>query len=794
MPRRGARVCMCGDLAPMSSGGGELSPGGTPTASFDIFLSYAWGAKDPATQAFPLQQKAHAIHRALCAAGYTVWLDTERMPHSATTADAGLDAAMCSGISGSAVVVICFSASYATSVNCKAEASYAKRRRKPTLYVNIGEAPSAENPRGYDADAYDDDDAAVVASVAWLSMHISDSLWADCRSPERMPSGIAQLLTSLSGIAKLRKPSSSSGGSAWGSSGGGAWGSSGGGGASSGGALPAPTPTPTTPTPAPSAGLLRLGTIPWSDVTLLPSSEAPALLGQGAFGRVYRGRWGGLSVAVKEILPDALPPSALAAYDSNEALLDCSAAPSPLQTLIRRFIREAEVMRESCCAGAEPCFFPPPVSLTPSHAHIHAHASTDQLNHPKVVRVYRLVLDVAGARAGAAAAAAAAAASPTPALLRTPSPVAMVCDLMRCDASQFLALLEGAGGEDCSGALALALRLQIATDVCEGLAYLHAQGMVHGDLKLANILVDDRGCAKLADFGLSRVLSGGGKGSTLGGTSAGGASSISAGRAGTVVFMAPELFVYDAAREGFAAPSRSSDVYALGVTLWELFALPGATPYPNFNDVQVMKAVEAGKRPSLEELEEGLPQPLLDLMRSCWAQERAQRPKATAALGTLQALSREWSVPETWAPPWAAGGLGSGSSGGGGGGRARLPMPPLPPLLLPLPLSLLPASRPRPLYPPSPRPLSLMLLALPGPQQRSRGSWRRAPPPPPPPAPPSPPSPPPHLPSSLPQSPFTLPTLPPPPCLRRPCPSSQRGPWMSLMPCALPWQPMLGAL
>ena len=328
-----------------SSGGGELSPVAAPTSSFDIFLSYAWGTKDAATQAYPLQQKAHAIHRALCAAGYSVWLDTERMPHSATTADAGLDAAMCSGISGSSVVVICFSASYATSVNCRAEASYAKRRRKPTLFVNVGEPPSAENPRGYDADAYDDDDAAVVASVAWLSMHISDSLWADCRSQDRMPSGMAQLLTSLSGMSKLRKPSSSSGGGAWGSSGGG-------GGASSGGAsaLPAPTPAsmPTqAPAPTPSTALLRLGTIPWSDVTLLPSPEAPALLGQGAFGRVYRGRWGGLSVAVKEILPDALPPSALAAYDTNEALLDCSTAPSPLQTLIRRFIREAEVMRES---------------------------------------------------------------------------------------------------------------------------------------------------------------------------------------------------------------------------------------------------------------------------------------------------------------------------------------------------------------------------------------------------------------------------------------------------------------
>jgi hypothetical protein len=324
-----------------SAGGGDLSPVVAASIAFDIFLSYAWGPKDPSTLAFPLQQKAHDIHGALCAAGYTVWLDTERMPTSATAPDAGLGSAMASGISGSSCVVICFSAAYATSANCKAEASYAKRRRKPILYVNIGDAPSAENPRGYDADAYDDDDAEVVAAVAWLSLHMSDALWADCRSPERMPSGMAQLFTSLSGITKLRKPISSGGGGGGASSGSAS--SGGGGGASSGSALPALTSAPAPP-------LLRLGTIPWGEITLLPSSEAPTLLGQGAFGRVYRGRWMGLSVAIKEILPSALPPSALADYATNEALLDCAAAPSPLQALIRRFIREAEVMRESALA------------------------------------------------------------------------------------------------------------------------------------------------------------------------------------------------------------------------------------------------------------------------------------------------------------------------------------------------------------------------------------------------------------------------------------------------------------
>ena len=48
-------------------------------------------------------------------------------------------------------------------------------------------------------------------------------------------------------------------------------------------------------------------------------------------------------------------------------------------------------------------------------------------------------------------------------------------------------------------------RLQIASDIAEGMAFLHSRGLIHRDLKSLNILLDHTGKAKIADFGLSKI-------------------------------------------------------------------------------------------------------------------------------------------------------------------------------------------------------------------------------------------------------------------------------------------------
>ncbi len=115
-------------------------------------------------------------------------------------------------------------------------------------------------------------------------------------------------------------------------------------------------------------------------------------------------------------------------------------------------------------------------------------------------------------------------------------------------------VMEYVDGEDLASLLERVGRLTqrkaaaISRDLCEGLAASHQAGIVHGDLKPSNIMIDGRGRARIMDFGLSR----------LAGDSAGGTV------AGTPAYMAPEQLAG-------APPSFAADVYALGLIGYEIF-------------------------------------------------------------------------------------------------------------------------------------------------------------------------------------------------------------------------------
>jgi serine/threonine protein kinase len=82
--------------------------------------------------------------------------------------------------------------------------------------------------------------------------------------------------------------------------------------------------------------------------------------------------------------------------------------------------------------------------------------------------------------------------------------------------------------------LSLKLRLSFLRDVARGMTFLHAQGLIHRDLKSLNVLVDDDWRAKIADFGSTKGL-----GSLM--------SSIS----GTVLWCAPEVLTRGLRAGGF---------------------------------------------------------------------------------------------------------------------------------------------------------------------------------------------------------------------------------------------------
>ena len=56
------------------------------------------------------------------------------------------------------------------------------------------------------------------------------------------------------------------------------------------------------------------------------------------------------------------------------------------------------------------------------------------------------------------------------------------------------------------GPMKLPTLLRVAAEVCRGMDYLHRRNIVHRDLKTANLLMDELGTVKVADFGVARVM------------------------------------------------------------------------------------------------------------------------------------------------------------------------------------------------------------------------------------------------------------------------------------------------
>jgi len=115
------------------------------------------------------------------------------------------------------------------------------------------------------------------------------------------------------------------------------------------------------------------------------------------------------------------------------------------------------------------------------------------------------------------------------------------------------------------GALAVADTAQLAAEVAQGLDALHAKGILHRDVKPSNVLLDERGSAALADFGLAR-----GDDSTQ--------LTRDGQLVGTTHYLAPELI------EGSPA-SVASDVYAFGCLLYE--CLTGAPPFAGRGEAEI---------------------------------------------------------------------------------------------------------------------------------------------------------------------------------------------------------------
>jgi serine/threonine protein kinase len=157
------------------------------------------------------------------------------------------------------------------------------------------------------------------------------------------------------------------------------------------------------------------------------------------------------------------------------------------------------------------------------------------------------------------------------------------------------------------------LALPMLRDTVQGMRFLHAgrPPIVHGDLKSSNVLVDANFRAKVADFGISHRAK--------------------AGAVGSPYWMSPELLRGQ-------RPTKMSDVYAFGITMWEVLARrePYAGLHPLYTRAEVLAMVRDGAlRPDMEGIQR---QDLLRLTQECWAEEPAARPTFEALEARLQPL------------------------------------------------------------------------------------------------------------------------------------------------------------
>jgi serine/threonine-protein kinase len=150
------------------------------------------------------------------------------------------------------------------------------------------------------------------------------------------------------------------------------------------------------------------------------------------------------------------------------------------------------------------------------------------------------------------------------------------------------------------GALELSRALDYACQICNAVDHAHRQGVLHRDLRPANVLVSDADLVKVADFGTSRFLEIAAHGTTV---------------IGSPPYMAPEQFHGKAV---FA-----SDIYSLGITMYQM--LTGMLPYeaPGPADIDRLFRVDLVTPPRLRN--SAIPKRINDIVLKAMAPEIAHR-------------------------------------------------------------------------------------------------------------------------------------------------------------------------
>jgi serine/threonine protein kinase len=175
------------------------------------------------------------------------------------------------------------------------------------------------------------------------------------------------------------------------------------------------------------------------------------------------------------------------------------------------------------------------------------------------------------------------------------------------------------------GEFPIAETVRILRDVVSALAYAHAFGVIHRDVKPDNVLLSG-GVAVVTDFGVAKAV-------TASSDSPGPAGLTSLGVAlGTPAYMAPE--------QATASPNTDhrADIYALGIVAYEM--LTGTPPFGGRSAPQVLAAQVVEEPEPVERRRPAVPPMLATLVKDCLAKRPADRPQsAIQVMHVLDAIA-----------------------------------------------------------------------------------------------------------------------------------------------------------
>ncbi|WP_461078877.1 serine/threonine protein kinase [Spirosoma flavus] len=186
--------------------------------------------------------------------------------------------------------------------------------------------------------------------------------------------------------------------------------------------------------------------------------------------------------------------------------------------------------------------------------------------------------------------------------------IAVVYNFLQ-DGSDYFMAMEYVAGDSLetlvrkTGRLSVPVAAEVVRQALEGLAHAHRKGVLHRDIKPANLMLTPEGQVKLMDFGIARVI--------------GNQRMTQANRlVGTLEYMAPELVQGE-------APSPSSDIYAIGILLYEL--LSGKLPFASRTDFALMQAIIREKPIALRKLNGDIPKEIEAIVHKALDKNPAKR-------------------------------------------------------------------------------------------------------------------------------------------------------------------------